>query len=368
MAFRNRVASEMSGPPSSRRAFLAASGAALLAGRALGQVPPAAAPSRIAFGSCAREENPQPIWDIIVESRPDLFILLGDNIYGDTEDMDLLRVKYAKLAAHPGFERLRAVCPVIATWDDHDYGVNDGGMEYPKRVESQKVFLDFFGEPAGSPRRRRAGVYESYTWGPQDRRLQVILLDTRYHRSPLTRRRPPVAGVGPYIANEDPAATILGAEQWEWLEQQLREPADLRIIGSSIQVVPEDHGWEKWMNHPRERERLYNLIRTTGAGGVLFISGDRHLAEISMMDGGVGYPLYDITSSGLNSASRSWRPYEVNRHRVGTMNWGDNFGMIDIDWSLPDPPVRLKVLDDAGDVAIQRKIRLSTLRPAPAPR
>jgi alkaline phosphatase D len=253
-------------------------------------------------------------------------------------------------------------CPILATWDDHDYGVNDGGAEYPRRAESQQVFLDFFNEPQDSPRRKRAGVYDAKIYGPPGRRVQIILLDTRYFRSPLKKRGPGEAGSGPYVANTDPGATLLGEAQWRWLEAQLRAPAQIRIIASSIQVVAEDHGYEKWMNFPAERDRLYKLIRETKAGGVIFISGDRHLAELSMMDGGVGYPLYDLTSSGLNSASKKWRPYEVNRHRVATMNWGDNFGFIAIDWSQADPRISLQIRDEVGDIVIQQKILLSTIQ------
>jgi len=155
---------------------------------------------------------------------------------------------------------------------------------------------------------------------------------------------------------------MLGEAQWRWLEAQLREPAEVRLLASSIQVVAEDHGWEKWMNLPRERERLFTLIRETGATGVLFLSGDRHLAELSMMDGGAGYPLYDLTASGMNNASKVWRPYEVNRHRVGTMNWGNNFGMITIDWSPSDPVIALQIRDEDGQINIQRRIRLSTIQ------
>lgn len=318
---------------------------------------------RIAFGSCASQEKPQPIWDAIVAARPELFLFLGDNIYADTQDMNVMRAKYAKLAAMPGYRRLRSTCPVWATWDDHDLGVDDGGSEYPKREQSQRLFLDFFEEPAESPRRSRPGVYDARVVGPEGRRVQIILLDTRYFRSPLQRRPKAERGQGPYQASTNTSATMLGAAQWAWLEEQLRVPAEIRIIASSVQVVPEDHGWEKWMNFPHERQRLFALIRDTRATGVLFLSGDRHLAELSMMDGGVGYPLFDLTSSGLNQASRSWRPLEENRHRVGTMNWGDNFGLIAIDWDRPDPVISLQVRDEDGDVRIQQKINLSVLRP-----
>ena len=317
--------------------------------------------SRIAFGSCADQNYPMPVWDAVLKAKPDVFLMIGDNIYGDTEDIEVLRAKYEKLGAVPGFKKLRETIPVLAVWDDHDYGVNDGGVEYPKKVESQQVFLDFFGEPADSPRRKQEGVYDSRIYGPDGKRVQIILLDTRYHRSPL-KKRTDKGPDGPYDRNHDAGITMLGEAQWKWLEEQLKMPAEVRIIASSIQVVPEDHHWELWMNMPVERQRLFNLIRDTSANGVLFISGDRHLAELSVMDAGVGYPIFDLTSSSLNKSARKFRPLEENRHRVGTMNWGDNFGLIAIDWQQKDPQIRLQVRDDVGDVIIQRKINLSTLQ------
>jgi alkaline phosphatase D len=318
---------------------------------------------RIAFGSCATQERPQPIWDAVLASRPQLLLLLGDNIYADTQNMDVMRRKYARLAAMPGFQAIRKACPILATWDDHDLGANDAGSDYPKKDESQKIFLDFFGDPADSARRHRPGVYDARVFGPKGKRVQIILLDTRYFRSKLSAQKLRIlAGQGPYGANPDPNTTILGKDQWRWLAEQLEVPAEIRLIVSSIQVVAEDHGWEKWMNFPHERERLFKLIRDSGAEGVIILSGDRHLAELSMMDAGAGYPIYDLTSSGLNQAARAWRPLETNRHRVATMNWGDNFGFILIDWDRPDPRISLQIRDVEGDIRIQQKIELSTIR------
>jgi alkaline phosphatase D len=319
--------------------------------------------SRILFGSCVQQGKPQPIWEKMVATKPDLTLLIGDNIYGDSADMNVLKQKYAMLGAEKGFQKLKKVAPIMATWDDHDFGVNDGGDDYPQKTESQKVFLDFWGDAKDSPRRTREGVYEAKIFGQAGKRVQVIVLDTRYFRSPLKRCDNCPASQGRYVPDSDSAKTMLGAAQWKWFEEQLRLPAEVRIIASSVQVVPEDHGWEKWMNFPLERQRLFNLIRDTKASGVIFISGDRHLAELSMMDAGLGYPLYDLTSSGLNNASANWRKYETNRHRVGTMNWGNNFGMIQIDWTPADPVIALQIYDEQGDINIQRKIRLSTLQP-----
>jgi alkaline phosphatase D len=318
---------------------------------------------RIAFGSCAHQDRPQPIWQAVVASRPELFLFLGDTIYADTRDMAVMRKKYAQLAAIPGWQRLRKTCPVLATWDDHDYGANDAGAEYPKKDESQQVFLDFFGIPKDSPRRTRKGVYHAEAFGPPDRRVQVILLDTRYFRSPLKKRGKFVRGQGPYVPNPDKTATMLGEAQWKWLAEQLKVPARLRLLVSSIQVVAEDHGWEKWMNLPHERERLYKLLRDTKTAGVIILSGDRHLAELSMMDAGIGYPLYDLTSSGLNQGYQGWRKLDTNRHRVAIMNQGNNFGLITIDWEQKDPVVRLQIRDEQGEITIQQKVPLSWLQP-----
>jgi alkaline phosphatase D len=313
--------------------------------------------TRIAFGSCADQAKPQPIWEAIVDSRPDLFLFIGDTIYADTRDMEVMKKKYAQLAAKPGFQKLLKTCPLMAVWDDHDYGANDAGAEYPRKKESQQLFLEFFNEPKDSPRWKRPGIYDAKVFGPADKSVQVILLDTRYFRSPLKKVQ------GQYVPDPDPKLTMLGEEQWKWLEEQLKVPAKVRLLVSTIQVVAEDHGFEKWMNFPLQRDRLYKLIKSTGAAGVILLSGDRHLAELSMMDADVGYPLYDLTSSGLTQASKKWRFHETNKHRVASMNQGNNFGMVTIDWSRPDPLLSLQIRDEPGDIMIQQKLPLSALQP-----
>jgi alkaline phosphatase D len=316
--------------------------------------------SRIAFGSCAHQGQPQPIWDAVAAAQPDLFLLTGDNIYGDTRDMQVMRDKYAQFNAVPGFADLRRRIPLLGTWDDHDYGENNAGVEYPMKRQSQQALLDFFNVPADSPRRTREGVYHAESFGPPGRRVQVILLDTRYFRSPV-KLAPEGKGTVP---NNDPGVTILGDAQWRWLEAQFRHPADVRLIVSSIQVVAEGHGGEKWMNFPGERQRLYDLIRDTRANGVIFLSGDRHFADLSVMEAGVGYPLFDVTSSGLTQAARRWRPLSPNTNRVAGMSFDTNFGLIEIDWRVADPIVSLQIRDEAGDVRINQKFPLSLLRPA----
>jgi alkaline phosphatase D len=323
-------------------------------------------PAQIVFGSCARQDRPQPIWEAIIAKKPDQFLLTGDNIYGDTSDIAVLRGKYQLLGAQPGYQKLLATCPLLATWDDHDYGINDGGADFPVKRESQAAFLDFFRVPADSPRRRQEGVYHSAAFQQGGRQLQVILLDTRYFRSPLVMTNAEDRSRQTYLPNTDSGATILGEAQWKWLEEQLRQPADLRLLVSSIQVLPEQHRFEKWANFPHERARLLSLIRATKAGGVVLISGDRHTAEISRLDTGadqgVGYPLYEITASGLTHAGGGG-PDEPNQHRVpGSSFTKINFGGIAVDWEAANPTIRLQIFDITGTPVHEQKIPLEKLR------
>ena len=331
--------------------------------------------TRIAFGSCAKQDKPQPIWDAVVELKPQLFVFLGDNIYGDSIDMEVLRSKYTLLANQPGFQKLKQSCPVVGTWDDHDFGADDAGADYPMKRESQQVFLDFFEVSKNDPRRQREGVYSSSLFGPVGKRVQLILLDTRYFRSPLIRGYKPgepgdgVRGI--YVPNTDPKSTILGETQWRWLEVQLKVPVELRIIGSSIQLIANEHGSEIWDNFPHERTRFLKLLRDTKANGVVVLSGDRHLAEISCIQSkaetGIGYPLFDITSSSLNAPSGNFTKAgirfanQVNSHRIGLQYFDTNFGSILIDWEQPDPVIRLQVRDEKGDVVLQQRASLSQL-------
>ncbi len=318
--------------------------------------------SRIHFGSCVKQTQPMPIFRTIVQDRPEVFLMIGDNIYADTEDMEVMRAKYAQLNADPGFSLLRATCPVLATWDDHDFGRNDAGQEYPKKREAQKIFSDFWGDPLNSPRPQREGVYDAQIIGPEGQRVQIVLLDTRYFRGPLKTGERRVGG--PYYPNEDASVPMLGEAQWQWLEEQLKQPAEIRIIATSIQFIAEAAGQETWSNLPAERQRLIDLIETTEAAGVVFLSGDRHWSDLSVQREGVPYPLYDLTSSSLNQPHKRGTPTD-NQYRDTEQTYHqENFGVIEIDWNGDDTTLDLRIQDLENRTRIQKQIVLSELQSA----
>lgn len=311
-------------------------------------LPQSADVTRVAFGSCNRSDLPQPLWTPILAHQPDLWIWTGDIVYGDTQDMAVLAGKYASQLANPGYRALVSKTRVIGTWDDHDYGVNDGGKEYPQKAESQQLLLDFLGVGSDDPRRLQEGVYSSYVLGEPPRQIKVILLDVRYHRE-----------------KPGPAADILGEAQWAWLEQELsRSQAQLNLIVSGTQVLPEQHEWERWAAYPAARQRLLALIVAARKDGVILLSGDRHFAEFTVHKEPGFYPLYEVTASGL---THYWEtmPEETNRARFGRAWKGLNFGLLSVDWTArPETIVSLQVRDQNNRPRVRMRFPLSRLKVA----
>lgn len=321
--------------------------------------------TQIAFGSCAEQRNPQPVLEHVVNTKPDLFIYLGDNIYSDTYSMDTLRMNYNLLAAKPEFQKLKATVPLYAVWDDHDYGWNDSGRHYPFKEESKEIFLDFFGYQGDSTLDDHPGIYHTAYFGEPGKRVQIIFLDLRTFRDkllPYNGNRANQSGYhyaldySPYTTAD---STLMGEDQWRWLEAQLQVPADLRVIASSTQFSITHNGYEAWANFPHEQERMLNLIKSTRANGVLFISGDVHYAEISKLTSPGLYPLYDVTSSGITS---TWDFATPNDNRIDGPIMDNNFGLLKINWELADPEITMHIIDAKGATRIRRSVRLSELQ------
>lgn len=293
--------------------------------------------SRIAFGSCAHQDHPQPVWDVIRSHRPDLILLLGDNIYGDADEerntLKTLSAAYATFAGHEGFSRLRREVPMMAIWDDHDYGVNDGAGDFPLRRESEALFREFWGIGPSDVRSTREGLYFARTFGPEGRRVQVIMLDLRSFRSTFQPTDDPGApGKERYIPYSGPDRTMLGAAQWSWLENAIRQPADVRFLVSSIQVFAEDHGYERWGNLPKERDRLVRLIASSPSPQAVVLSGDRHMGGLYRYEhSSLSRPIIELTSSALNQESPS-EPPPVKPPQVSPLYPKPNFGWIEITW------------------------------------
>ncbi len=323
---------------------------------------PAPVLATIAFGSCANQDAPQPIWDVISHHEPELFLFIGDNVYGnvtlDDPNLPQLRAAYAKLAAIAPFQRFRDRFELLPIWDDHDYGANDGGIDFPLKDHSKAIFTEFWKIPPGDPRMHRDGLYRAWTVGPPGQRVQIIFLDTRYFRTALLPTDDPKApGKERYIPTDDPGQNMLGDIQWKWLQDKLKDPAEVRLVVSSIQILAEDHGYESWNLMPLERKRLVSLIGATGARGVVLLSGDRHMGGLYRHDDGP-YPLYELTSSSMNRPS-NLPTAAPGLPQIGHTYRDENYGLVHIDW--PGESIAIELRDLRGEIILQKTLKLSTL-------
>jgi len=286
---------------------------------------------RIGFGSCADDDEPtHKVWDALLATDPDVLLMVGDNVYADSDEFKsqpsvaVMQSEYAKLAASPGFAQLRATRPVFATWDDHDFGENDGGAAFAFKTESAQIFEDFWDYPADDPAAPRSLA------------------------CPLKNYVPNTTG------------TFLGEDQWIWLAERLATPADLRLLVSGQQVIADEHCFEKWGNFPHERLRLFETLRASGAANVVLISGDRHLGEISKLEAsaenGTGFDLFEVTSSPLSARSGfGWG--ETNSYRVSDDNLRESqFGLLDVSRLAGTIRVQMELRDAQG---AQRFVQLA---------
>lgn len=283
----------------------------------------------LSFGSCNNQNIQNNLWEPILSHDPDLFIWGGDIIYSDTENMKFMSENYNKMKNDSSYIEFKKHMPIMGTWDDHDYGLNDGGENYSQKDSVQQIFLDFFDVSSNDPRRKQKGIYFSEEFKVNDSLIKIIILDTRFFRSDLSKDP---TGEKRYIPNESGEVTMLGQEQWEWLESELtNSKAQFNVIMSSIQFLSFEHGFESWGTMPKEVNKMESILVKSKARGVVILSGDRHIAEISSKDvKGLNFPLIDITSSGMTHSYDSFKS-EPNSHRLTEVVSQKNFGILRID-------------------------------------
>jgi alkaline phosphatase D len=281
----------------------------------------------IGFGSCLTQERSMPIFNIIKAENYDLFLMLGDNVYGDSEREDLLELREAYDKQRQNFDSFNFNFPFEAIWDDHDYGLNDAGKEYIFKEDAEQLFLDFWNIPEDDIRRTRPGLYFEWIENIDGIEVQMLFLDTRYFRDALlpTDERG-AAGKERYLPQTDTSTSMLGDVQWNWLEQKMATEVDHRIIVSSIQFLAMGHGWEAWKTLPHERQRLIDLIDQSSSDTVLFISGDRHRAGLYQLSSDSGKNIFEMTSSSLNLSFTN--DEEAGPLRIGPTFVDENYGEI----------------------------------------
>jgi alkaline phosphatase D len=304
----------------------------------------------LAFGSCNRTDLDPGIWNEIANKNPEAWIWLGDIVYTDDKSMKDLAEKYLIQKNLPAYQKLIKNSKIFGVWDDHDFGDNDAGSSFLKKEESRKLLFDFLNLPKNHPAQKREGAFQSYCFGVGSQKICLYLLDVRYFKEDYESDPSPSQR---YKKNK---GLLLGKSQWDWLENELKSnDAVVNLFAGGIQLISSEHAYEKWANFPLAQKRFFDLLAQYKIKTPLYLSGDRHIAEVSAISLESGYCLYDVTSSGLTHSYNSLKD-EVNSFRISPLMTMLNFGIFTLDWE--NRLLKLEILDKKGIAQFTQNIMI----------
>jgi len=284
----------------------------------------------LGFGSCLHQDRSMDILKTIEKKELDLFMFIGDNVYGDQKDGELDKLIRTYKQQYNNLENFLKNVSTEFIWDDHDFGLNDGGSNYRYKDRAKELFLETWKIPFQDPRRLREGLYFDKMIKKNGLKVHLIFLDNRSFKSEwkLTDEFNK-EGKERYVKDFDSDKTLLGKKQWQWLKDKLNEDSDIKIILSSLQILSLGHGWESWDKFPLERDRLFNLIDESNVSNLFILSGDRHRGGFYSFKTDDNNDIYEFTSSSLNL------PIPFNTEEKGSLRIGStyrkaNFGVVRI--------------------------------------
>ena len=284
----------------------------------------------LGFGSCLHQDRSMAILKTIEKKELDLFMFIGDNVYGDQKDGELDKLIRTYKQQYNNLENFLKNVSTEFIWDDHDFGLNDGGSDYRYKDRAKELFLETWKIPSQDQRRLRDGLYFDKMIEKNGLKVHLIFLDNRTFKSEwkLTDEFNK-EGKERYVKDFDPNKTLLGKKQWQWLKEKLNEDSNIKIILSSLQILSLGHGWESWDKLPLERERLFNLIDESNVSNLFILSGDRHRGGFYSFRTDDNNNIYEFTSSSLNL------PIPFNKEEKGPLRIGStyrqaNFGVVRI--------------------------------------
>lgn len=296
------------------------------------------------------------VFSAINHHQPDVMVWLGDNTYLREADWDSpsgFRRRYAHTRALPAMQALLGSVHNYAIWDDHDYGPNDADRTFALREAALTTFKSYWPNPAYRPERGPAGggITSTFQWSD----VQFFLLDDRWFRSP----------------NHDDAAhgQLLGPEQIKWLTEALvTSKATFKVVCMGGQVLNPAKVYETYANYDTERAELLRRLANTRVPGVVFVSGDRHHAELTRLDRPGLYPLYELTTSPLTGAAIPAGHAEANTLReAGTFTAERNFALFDVAGAPQSRTLTMTLCNAEGRPLWKRALRATDLQPGATP-
>ncbi len=310
---------------------------------------------RLATGSCSftsDSEYDRPgkpyggdyqIYGSIVDQDPDLMLWLGDNMYlrpADETSRTGIYYRNSKTRSLKEMQPLLRHCPNIAIWDDHDFGPNNADRSYFMKATTLEAFGDFWPNPTLGVPNVDGGITTKFQWGD----VEFFLLDNRYHRASNER--------------ESGSRGIIGSEQLEWLIDNLKfSRASFKLVAIGGQVLNPVRKYETHQNvAPGERRAMLEMIQAEDIKGVVFLTGDRHHTELSLLEEPGEEKIYDLTVSPLTSSAHDAEDEENTLRIEGTHVGERNFATLDFAGKYGERTMTITIWNSDGKQLWQREI------------
>ncbi|MCS7188791.1 MAG: alkaline phosphatase D family protein [Bacteroidia bacterium] len=291
------------------------------------------------------------IFQSIANQKPDFMLWLGDNVYlreSDWNSFSGIVARYTHTRSLPQMQPLLSICPHYAIWDDHDFGPNDSDRGFWAKDWTKRAFTYFWANPSYGVPQAPEGISSFFEWSD----VEFFLLDCRTYRAPNKR-----------ITGE---RTMLGKAQLEWLIDALKSSrATFKFVACGSQILSTTTGYENFINYPEERELLLKRIEEERIPGVIFLTGDRHFSEISVMKLGNGQKIYDITASPLTAgpfrgaSEKDKNPLRIER----TLTTQRNFLLLSVTGPERSRQLSIKAYDSKGTLLWEETIHSRELQP-----
>ncbi len=302
---------------------------------------------KIAFGGGAGYVPPnERVWDTIAEQKPDVLLLLGDNVYSDDpKTPQMQRYCYYRRQSRPEFQRLTANTPVYSIWDDHDFGTNDcwGGpdIDDPKwKRPVWNIFRNNWNNPAYGGGKQQPGCWYDFYIGD----VHFIMLDGRYYRT----------------NPKSDAPSMLGPAQKKWLLQTVnKSTATFKVHASPVPWTFNAKGDSRdtWNGYRAERKEIFDFLTKNEIGGVILISADRHRSDLWKIDRPNDYALYEMNSSRLTNQ----HVHPTMEKALFSYNEKQSFGIVQFDTTADDPTVTYRIITIDGEQVHAFSLNLSKL-------
>jgi alkaline phosphatase D len=301
----------------------------------------------LAFGGGAGFVPPhEKVWNTILDRKPHLLLMLGDNVYIDQPTSSHRNLyTYYRRQSRPEWRKLVANTPTFSIWDDHDFGKNDcsGGPlinEPAWKPKVWKIFTQNWGNPSYGGGPEQPGCWYKFSWGDVD----FIMLDCRYYRNARGKEN----------------ATMLGPVQKAWLREALTAcRGKFKVICSSVpwDFRTKGDSQDTWNGFRNEREEIFSWIEQKKLEGVFLMSADRHRSDAWRIERPKGYDLYEFNSSRLTNQ----HVHKTMPEALFSYNAKQSFGLVTFDTTAADSTVTYDVVTIDGETVHSISIKLSDL-------